>query len=219
MFALLASLALAAPLNPWGSATAPGAALVNPFVYIYPEAVNPILYGSAGLTKGVDIYFGYGQLIPTSGPGAASLEAFPRFFVTDSVALVPHLYWTPGVDGVVIAPEVHVNVSAGRFALVANVGWRPVISTSGFSAGTVPLIVAPEVKLTERFSGYVEVDPTFSLVGDPVGMLIVPGFGMTLDPDARHGLSAGIQIPVLPATGAASFGLWYCFTFPVEEGA
>lgn len=217
MFPLLVTTALASPLNPWGSATAPGAALVNPYVYVYPEAVSPIVYGSAGLSERVDIYFGYGATIPTSGPALGTLELFPRFFVVPQLALAPHVYWTPGLDGVVTAPEVHVNLSGDRFALVANAGWRPIITSKGFSAGTVAFLVAPELRLSDRFSAYVEIDPTFSLVGDPAALQVVPGFGMTLDPGARHGISVGLQIPVLPALAPASLGLWYCFTFPVEE--
>jgi hypothetical protein len=48
-------------------------------------------------------------------------------------------------------------------------------------------------------------------------MLVVPGFGITLDPAGHHGLSAGLQIPVLPTPGTASFGAWYCFAFPVNS--
>ncbi len=216
MFALLASVAFASPLNPWGSATSAGSVLVNPYLYVYPEAVNPIIYGSAGLTEKIDLYFGYGQLIPTDGPGVGSLEFMPRFFVVPQLALTPHVYWTPGVDGVVTAPEVHLNLSSSRFSFVANAGWRPVLSSSGFSTGTVAILAAPEIKLSDRFSVYVEVDPTVSLVGEALAMQVVPGFGMTLDPEARHGLSVGLQIPVLPAVGPASLGLWYCFTAPVE---
>lgn len=216
MLLLLASLVLAAPLNPWGSATAPGAALINPYVYVYGDSVNPIVYGSAGLSKRVDVYFGAGELLPAGGGGVGSLEFFPRLFLDPSLALAAHVYWTPGVDGVTLAPEVHANHTWDAFAITANAGWRPVLSSSGFSAGSVPVIVAPELRLNQRFSFYVEADPTFSLVGDPVAMLVVPGFGATLDPEGHHGFSAGLQIPVLPAVGPASFGAWYCFSFPVN---
>jgi hypothetical protein len=215
MFVLIAA-ALAAPLNPWGSATAPGAALLNPYLYVYPEALNPIVYGSAGLSEHADLYFGYGQYIPSVGPSVGTLELMPRFFVVPQLALSPHLYWTPGVDGVTTALEAHTNLSAGPFSFVANVNWKPVIASGGFSAGSVVVLAAPELKLAERFSAYVEVDPTLSLVGDPLTMQVVPGFGMTLDPEARHGISVGLQVPVIPAVGPASLGLWYCFTFPVE---
>lgn len=216
MVLALATAVLAAPLNPWGSATAPGAALVNPYLYVYPEALNPILYGSAGLAEGVDLYFGYGQYIPQGAAGVGTLEVFPRFFVVPQVALVPHLYWSPGVDGVVAAPEVHVNVSAGRLSLVANAGWRPIFSADGFSAGSVPVLVAPEVRLGQ-LSVWIEVDPTLSLVGDPVALLVVPGFGITLDAAAQHAVSVGLQVPVLPAAAPASLGFWYCFTLPAPE--
>ncbi len=211
-----ATAALASPLNPWGSATAPGTALVNPYLYVYPDAVNPILYGSVGVSKRVDVYFGFGESLPSGGGGTGSLEFFPRFFLDPSVALAAHVYWTPGVDGVVVAPEVHVNHTWDRFAITANAGWKPILGAPAFSAGSLAVLAAPELRLNERFSVYVEADPTFSLVGDPVAMLVVPGFGATLDPGSHHGLSVGLQIPVLPSVGPASFGAWYCFTFPVK---
>ncbi len=219
MFLLLTTLAAAAPLNPWGSATPAGTALIDPYVYVYPQAVNPIVYGAAGLSDRVDVFIGVGQALPVgdAGPGLGSLELFPRVFLDPSLALAAHLYWSPGVDGVVVAPEVHANHAWDAFAVTANAGWRPVIASSGFSAGSVPVLVAPEVRFNSRFSFYVEVDPTFSLVGDPVAMLVVPGLGATLDPDGHHTLSAGLQVPVLPGVGVASFGAWYCFTFAVAE--
>jgi hypothetical protein len=69
MLLLLATTAFAAPLNPWGSATAPGTALINPYVYVYPEATNPILYGTAGLSDRVDVFFGFGELLLVGGAG------------------------------------------------------------------------------------------------------------------------------------------------------
>lgn len=220
MLALLLSIALspahAGALNPWGSATSPAAALINPYVYVTPDAVNPILYGSAGLAEGVDLYMGYGQVVPQLVPGVGTVELFPRFFVVPQLALVPHLYWTPGVDGVIPAAEVHLNLNTDRFAFVANAGWRPLVDRDGFHEGTVPLLLAPELKLTGRFSAYVEVDPTLSLQGDDPALVLVPGFGATLDRDGRHAVSAGLQIPILPDLGVATLGAWYCFTIPAE---
>lgn len=214
MLLLITAAALAAPLNPWGSATAPGTALINPYLYVYPDSTNPIVYGAAGLSDRVDVFFGYGENLPTTGGGTGSLEFFPRFFLDPSVALAAHVYWTPGVDGVTLAPEVHVNHTWDKFAITANAGWRPVLGAPDFSAGTVPVIVAPELRINPRFSFYVEADPTFSLTGGEVGMLVVPGVGFTLDPAGHHSFSTGLQIPVLPSVGPASFGAWYCFTFP-----
>lgn len=208
------TFALAAPLNPWGSATPKGAALVNPYLYVYADAVNPLVYGSAGLSDHVDVYFGYGEYLPQTGPGVGTLEFFPRFFVIPQLAFAPHVYWTPGVDGVVTAPEVHLNLSAGRVSFIGNVGWRPTIRTSGFDAGSVVTLLAPEVLLADKLSAYLEIDPTVSLDGDPFALTVVPGFGMTLDADGRHTLSAGLQIPVLPTVGPASVGLWYAFLVP-----
>lgn len=213
----LVAAALASPLNPWGSATAPGSALVSPYLNLYPDAVSASVYGAAGVSERADVYFGYGEYIPREGPGVGTLEFFPRFFLLPELALSPHVYWTPGVDGVVAAPEVHVSVATERFSFVANAGWRPVVESSGLSVGTVAVFAAPEVELTDWFSAYVEVDPTFSLVGDPVALQVVPGFGMTLDPGARHGISVGLQVPVLPEVATASLGLWYCFTFATES--
>ena len=215
LLVLLSTLAQASPLNPWGSATAPATALVNPYVYVYPDATNPIVYGATGLSDRVDVFFGAGEYLPNNGARVGSLEFFPRFFLDPSVAAVAHVYWTPGIDGVIIAPEVHVNRTWGAFAITANAGWRPLISTMAPGLGTVPLVVAPELRLNSRFSLYVEADPTFSLTGSSVSMLVVPGVGVALDPAGHHGFSAGLQVPVLPAVGPASFGLWYCFTFPV----
>ena len=221
MVLFFASAALASPLNPWGSATPEGAAVLNPYVYVYPDAVNPIVYGSVGLNDRIDLFFGYGQYIPTGAAFNASsvgtLEVFPRFFVAPQLALAPHVYWTPGVDGVIAAPEAHLNLAAGPFSFIANAGWRPVISSTGFSAGTVPVSLAPELKLGSWLSAYVEVDPTFSLVDDPVSLLVVPGFGVTLDPKARHTASVGLQIPVLPNDAPASLGFWYAYTHPAPK--
>ncbi|MEQ1506269.1 MAG: hypothetical protein ABMB14_28820 [Myxococcota bacterium] len=212
---LLSAAALASPLNPWGSATGEDTALINPYLYVYPDGVNPILYGAVGLADAVDVYFGAGTFIAPGGPATSALELFPRFFVDPSVALSPHLYWTPGSDTVIVAPEVHVNHSWSRFAIVANAGWRPVLGgTDGFSAGTVPVIVAPELRLAERYSMYVELDPTFALDGGDVAMIVVPGFGAALDASGRHAVSVGLQIPVLPEVGPASLGAFYCVVFP-----
>jgi hypothetical protein len=215
LFALLHS-AVAAPLNPWGSATSKGSALVNPYVYVYPEAVNPIVYGSTGLGAKTDVYFGYGELLPNDGAGVGSLEFFPRYFVDPSVGFAAHVYWTPGVDGVTLAPEIHFNHTWTAFAITANAGWRPLLTSDGFSEGTVPVIVAPEVRFSGRFTSYVEIDPTFSLEGADPTLTLVPGFGVQLDPEAHHAMSVGFQIPVAPDVGPASVGAWYCFTFPVH---
>lgn len=40
MLLSLLSLAVASPLNPWGSATPRGAALVNPYLYVYADAAG-----------------------------------------------------------------------------------------------------------------------------------------------------------------------------------
>lgn len=214
MLAFLLASALASPLNPWGSATAPGAALVNPYLYVTPDAVNPLVYGSVGLSEHADVYFGYGELLPTAGGGVGTVEFFPRYFVVPQLALTPHLYWTPGVDGVTVAREVHLNLAAGRFSFVANAGWRQVIHARQLDPGTVPVILAPEVKLTDALSVYVEVDPTFSLQGDAPALQVVPGFGLSLDPEGRQTVSVGLQVPVLPGGGPASVGLWYCVVVP-----
>ena len=221
LLALLTVLgvAQAGALNPWGSATAPGVALVNPYVYVYSNAVNPIVYASAGLSDHVDVYAGFGATLPNEGAGVGSLEFFPRYFVNPSLALAAHVYWTPAADALVLAPEIHANHTWDRFAITANAGWRPVLGSNGFSTGTVPIIVAPELRLSSRFSLYVEVDPTISLGGDPVAMLLVPGVGVTLDSEGHHTLSTGLQVPVLPDVGAASFGVWYCFSFSTENPA
>jgi hypothetical protein len=217
MLPVLIGVANASPLNPWGSATAPGAALVNPYVYLNPGSVNPLVYGSVGLSDRADLYVGVGETIPTAGAASGSLELFPRYFLDPSVAVAAHLYWTPGVDGVTLAPEVHVNHAWERFAITANAGWKPVLGKSGFSTGTVPILVAPELRLTPRFSVYVEADPTISLTGGPTALQVVPGFGATLDRESRHTISVGLQIPVLPAIGPASVGAWYCYTWKNDE--
>lgn len=214
MLLSIVTCALAAPLNPWGSATPEGAALVNPYLYVYADAVNPLVYGSAGLTDHIDVYFGYGEYRPQTGPGVGTLELFPRYFVVPQLALAPHVYWTPGADGVVTAPEVHLNLTAGRVSFVGNVGWRPTIRADGFDLGSVVTLLAPEIRLADRFSAYLEIDPTVSLGGGPIALTVVPGFGMTLDAQARHTLSVGLQIPVLPTVGPASVGFWYAFLVP-----
>ena len=216
MILLLLSAAFASPLNPWGSATAPGASVVNPYLYVYPDAINPIVYGSAGLSKRSDVYVGYGQLIPKAGAGEGSLEIFPRFFPVSALGLSPHLYWTPGSDSFILAPELHTSVSAGKFSFIANLNWKPIVSSGELSTGSVVLLAAPEVKLSDRLSVYLEVDPTVSLEDDPFALVVVPGFGLTLDSEGRHSLSAGLQIPVMPDVAPASLGLSYCFVIPAD---
>lgn len=218
MFPLLVSAAaFASPLNPWGSATGQDTALFNPYFYVYPEGANPILYGEVGLSDSVDVYFGAGTFLAAGAPATGSLEFFPRFFVDPSLALSPHVYWTPGSDSVIIAPELHANHTWTRFAIVVNAGWRPVIGGDGFSAGTVPLIVAPELRLNDRYSMFLELDPTFSLDGGDAAMIVVPGFSAALESSGHHAISIGLQIPVLPDVGAASLGAFYCFVFPAKS--
>lgn len=213
MFLLLAATASAAPLNPWGAATPPGEALVSPYVSLGPDAIDGNVFGAVGLAERLDLHVGLGSHLPREGTAYGMLEVLPRYFLVPQVALAPHVFWTPGADALVPAAEVHVDVATGRFSLVANVGWHPVVASSGASLGSLTLLAAPEVRLSERFSVYVEVDPTLSLVGDPLALTLVPGFGMGLDPGARHGVSVGLQIPTLPEVAPASLGFWYCFTF------
>lgn len=50
-----------------------------------------------------------------------------------------------------------------------------------------------------------------------MSLLVVPGFGVTLDPEARHTASIGLQIPVLPTDAPASLGIWYAYTLPAPK--
>ncbi|MEQ1566303.1 MAG: hypothetical protein ABMA64_11745 [Myxococcota bacterium] len=214
MLPLLGSTAVASPLNPWGSAIARDSAVFVPYLYVYPDGVSQTVYGGVGLTDRADVTFGAGAFVPFDGEAQSSLELFPRYFVTPAVGLSPHLYWTPGTDRVTLAPELHLNHARGWFAGVVNLGWRPTFGADGPTAGTVALIVAPELRITDRTSVFVEVDPTFSLEGDAAAMLVVPGFGTTLDPSGRHTVSIGLQVPVLPQGGPASVGAAYTLVIP-----
>lgn len=48
-------------------------ALVNPYLHVSPDAVNPIVYGAVGLSDHADLYFGYGATLPHEGDAASSL--------------------------------------------------------------------------------------------------------------------------------------------------
>lgn len=229
LLARVAATAGAAPINPWGAATGPGESVIAPFLYLYPDAIETYTYASAGFAgRGsrarFDVWAGGGAAIPlraADGAGAASLELFPRVFVHPALGFAAHLYWQPGQDGIILAPELHLAPAWDRFAVTANVSWQPVISR--FEGGnTLVAQVAPEVWLNDALSLFVEADPTFDLAWDGAGawpgpeLLVVPGFSLSLDPEAHHAVALGVQVPVWPppdGDGAASLALTYAFAF------
>lgn len=215
----LPATALAGPLNPWGTATGDKTLAINPYMYIMPDGeITPTLYASVGIGDKFDIYAGIGTSMRFNNtdnifsPGA--IELFPRYFVTENVGFALHAIYVPGEVDAVLGPEVHAAWSVGRFAFTGNLGWHPMIGQSGFDAGGLYAIIAPEIYIVpDRLSFYLEVDPGLSLVDPEFDMTLVPGFGVVLDEAGAHSLSLGVQVPVAMDPGPVSVGLWYGTSF------
>lgn len=205
MLALIGSV-LAAPLNLWGGAAAPGVVGVTPVVYASASDVSSSVLLATGIGSKADVTAGIGMVSTFGGPASVgALDTMARIFPADGVALGLHTTWTPGDTYAVVGPEVHVAKVYDRVGFTANAGWRANLGDTGsaLSAG-----VAPEVWIHPKVSGYVELDTSYTF-GDGVAMMAVPGISAVLDADGAHSLSAGLQVPVYPEVGPVSGGFWY----------
>ncbi len=206
--------AVASPLNGWGTPIGEATGMINPYVYISAEGANPILYGAVGLSKRSDVYFGAGTNLSTTSPATSSFELFPRWFIDPSMAFALHGFWAPGQDGVILAPEVHINRNwSDHLSFTSNVSWRPLLGTTKSSVGLIAVTAAPELHLTEAISVFVEADPAFPLSKEPVSLLIVPGASLVLGRHDQHSFAFGLQVPVLPEVADPSVGMFYAFMF------
>jgi hypothetical protein len=195
--------AVAASISPFGAVTPAEEVAVGPYLFVYPDHLDASLFVSQGYGR-VDLFLGAtGTYRWPRSVSAGPLEVFPRFFVTDWLALVPHVIWVPGQAAVTAGVETHWNVTKGRFTFLANAGWRPIIDAHGLAAGTAYALVAPEVYLVKgRFSAFVELDPTVDLTTHEWTANVLPGLSWI--PSAKHAdnVALGVQIPVrggLPA--------------------
>jgi len=223
MLSLLAGLwfsssAEAYPLNPWGARVPDKTIALNPFLYAYPgPSFTGIGYGGIGFGERFDVYAG---LSFNTDPALANamtfgtMEFFPRVFVNESLAISPHLYYTPGGD-FVPALELHSARSFGAFALTSNVGWKPVVN-DGFDVGSVALNIAPEYYFNDQFSVFVEVAPTIPLQdAGETWVSVNPGIWFALDPEQKHSFALAAQIslpPEDPFGNSISGGIWYATT-------
>lgn len=222
---LSASTAEAYPLNPWGSLLPSDKVTINPFVYVYPGPfLYPYMYAGKGLTEKLDVWAGVGATIGLEGSGAsrASIEVFPRYFVTEELGLSLHLTFVPGV-GLTTAPEAHFVKTWDKFSLTVNASYKPQIlfSGGGFDVGSVYAIIAPEWYFSEQFSAFLEVNAGTSLTGGGMATQLVPGIWFALDPDQKHSFAIAAQVPILRvgeygADFDYSAGIWYSTAFGGE---
>ncbi len=229
---LVPTSAAAYPLNPWGSQTAQGLVVLNPFLYVYSgPSFYPIVYGLTGLSESSDIIVGAGGYVYVDGSGAGFdyVEVIPRYWLSDSVGLTLHLiYAAPGSDSyggnsLMVAPEVHGVLGGDSFGFTYNVGYRPWIgfgAGGGFQPGSVVALLAPEYNFSSQFSTFLEVNPSFALGdGGGLGLTLVPGVGFALDEDQTHTFAVGAQIDALSDPAGdflgnnVSLGMWYSTAF------
>jgi hypothetical protein len=220
LLALGPSAAQASPVNPWGATVGKGVVALTPFLYVdQTPAAYPYLYAQYGFTDSFEILAGGGGTIAEAGSSVDELELMPRLFVSDSAGLALHATYTPGVDGVTLAPEYHGVYSWDPLDLTVNVGWGPWLGAGGFAPGDVYAMIAPERYLTESTSIFVELNPSYTLPDDPVEgsfyMEVVPGVGTAVND--THFFAAGVHVPVTGFdAGDIYFGGWYSVGFGGE---
>lgn len=209
---LLAPTADAYPLNPWNERIPDHTVAVMPMLYGYPgPSYTAIGYAGYGFGERFDVYLGQGIDFAEPDDGGVAVgtfEAIPRVFVTPELALVPHLFYTPG-GTISPAPEIHLVKWAGSFSVTANLAWRPEIgttaATAGFDPGSVVALIAPEVYLGDKFALFVEFDPSIPL-SDPARMELVlaPGVWWALDREQNHSFALAVQMTVPSVDGIGS---------------
>jgi len=217
---MVSSTSLAYPLSPWGAKLDNQTFNVTPYLYGYPgsRSIYPVVYLGYGISDRFDVYVGGAADIglDPSYVSPGELELFPRYFFNDSWAVSLHAYWLPQVQ-VAAALEVHYNHFWDSLALTVNAGYAPTFDADGnISAGSVFAYIAPEYYITERFSVFAEVNPTFDLE-DGLSVNLVPGVGIALDPEEVHTIALGLELPVQPfALEAMAIAAWYSTSFGGE---
>lgn len=222
------SIANAYPMNPWGARVPDRTIAINPYLYAYPgPTFTGIGYGAYGFANRFDVYAGIAvdAAAPEDG-GVLSIGTFelmPRVFVIPELAFSPHLFYTPG-GAFTPAPEAHFAKNWGRFALTANLAWRPEFGTTPdhdeFNPGSLVALLAPEVYFGERASLFLELDPTLSLTSvEDTTLTLAPGIWWALDAKQKHSFAACLHMTV-PATGGIettlSPGVWYATSFGMD---
>lgn len=217
---LAPTAALASPVNPWGATVGKGVVALTPFLYVdQTPAAYPYLYAQYGFTDSFEILAGGGGTIAEAGSSVDELELMPRLFVSDSAGLALHATYTPGVDGVTLAPEYHGVYSWDPLDLTVNVGWGPWVGKGGFALGDVYAQIAPERYLTDSTSIFVELNPSYTLPDDPVEgsfyMEVVPGVSTAVND--THFFAAGVHVPVTGFDASLIYlGGWYSIAFGGE---
>lgn len=213
--------AAASPLDPWGAHVGKGVFAVTPFVYVdQTPGVYPYLYLQYGVTDRFELLVGSSATV-TPGFSSDSVEFIPRFFLTDSTAVALNTVWVPGASDVSVAPELHTAYELGPIMLTTNIGWGPSVGASGFAAGSVYAIVAPEWYFTDASSLFLELNPEVD-VNDYGGaevdrfyMELVPGVSTSIA--ETHYLAFGVGIPVTGFDPASIYGgMWYSVAFGGE---
>ncbi|MCK6507885.1 hypothetical protein L6R53_31715 [Myxococcota bacterium] len=162
---LAPTAALASPVNPWGATVGKGVVALTPFLYVdQTPAAYPYLYAQYGFTDSFEILAGGGGTIAEAGSSVDELELMPRLFVSDSAGLALHATYTPGVDGVTLAPEYHGVYSWDPLDLTVNVGWGPWVGKGGFALGDVYAQIAPERYLVPTRK---PLSPAWAPAGEP----------------------------------------------------
>ncbi len=214
--------AAASPLNPWGAHVGKGVFALTPFVYVdQTPGVYPLIYGQYGVTDQFELLAGAGATVVPWG-SFDTVELMPRYFFHETTGAALHATWVPGEAGVTVAPEWHGIYSLGPIELTTNVGWGPYFGATGFGAGAVYALVAPEWYFTDASSLFLEIDPSYDLTADETlgaadrfYLELVPGVSTSVA--ETHYFAFGIGIPVTGFDPTAIYaGVWYSIAFGGE---
>lgn len=214
----------AIPLNPIGTPQPEGTASLAPTAYVGPDGwFLPQLYGAVGV-RNADFNVGFMGDFHPGEPGVPILDVFPRWFVTEELALVPRVLAPIGAGAHPSAGfELHHVYNQGPFWLTSNVGGSFRVGGDKRD-GFAMLMVAPELFVNDRVSVFMEFNPTVWFEGvnlhdKNLTMLVVPGVAANLDERCFHQISIGLQVPVAPTVGLPSLGGWYTWTVPFRKQA
>lgn len=196
----LSSVAHAGALNPWYGRLGDGDAAITPYVYVLDGgAVDASVYVQTSFARHFDLLVGAGgSMVPSVGSAMSTVDLMPRVYINDNIGGTIRTKVSTTGGGVSVGPELHTVHKKGSFTFASNVGYVDRVAYALF---------APEFSLSDRFSLFVEVNPTVE-IGGAVALMAVPGFGLAIDKEARHTCALGLQVPTLDPD-PLSVGLWY----------
>lgn len=210
--------AVASPLSAYTGAQGQGMASVTPgSSFDGSGTMSPNTYFGSGLGDRADLNLGTGLSIGPDGVTAPYLDILPRLFVDDHLAFVPHVAYDLGSKDVAAGLEVHHVLGDGSLTLATNLGWMTSVGASGTGPGAAYAIFAPEIYLTDAFSVFVEVAPSYDLAAGAFGTDLTPGISACFDADCNHSAAAGVSLTVAGGPIAPVVGAWYSVSFETRR--